>query len=82
MRQQFLRQDHPRRIADLRDLELHVHTDVITEVSGQRNLAAILEGMWVDRIGHGTQYVHQARDGCGSSSVCFGVESGHLMWTA
>lgn len=76
-RQQFLRQGSPRRIADLRDLELHVHTGVITEVSGPRNLADICERMWVDRIGHGSQYVPQARTDARSSSVCFGVDSGH-----
>jgi hypothetical protein len=30
MGQQFLGQDHPRRIADLRDFKLHVHTGIIT----------------------------------------------------
>ena len=37
MRKQFLGQDDPRRIADLGDFKLHVHTAVITETRAIAN---------------------------------------------
>jgi len=40
MRQQFLRQDDPGRIADLCDFELRVHTNVITSTAIGRKIIA------------------------------------------
>ena len=41
MRKQFLGQDDPRRIADLGDFKLHVHTDVITETRAIANASVL-----------------------------------------